>query len=145
MLIFEKMAALWKFFFLVRKSWKVPCNSNNFQHIEKILRTSVDNSLLQIPSEFQVDRINIFRVLLLAELKNFVLRKTRLKVKCSYLLSKAFEAESFNFENKIFLGTRPCALHFWITEVHFKQKNCFLQILHERYPLSNNLLSINNY
>ena len=58
----------------------MPCNSKNFQHIGKILRTSVNNLVLQIPLKFQVDRIKIIRVLLLAELKNAVLRKKRLKI-----------------------------------------------------------------
>ena len=57
------------------------CNSNNFQHIEKILRTSVDNSVLPIPLKFKVDGINTVRVLLLGELKNAVLSKTRKKFK----------------------------------------------------------------
>ena len=50
----------------------MPCNSNNFQHIEKILYISVDNLVVQIPLKFQVDWIKIVRVLLLAELKNAV-------------------------------------------------------------------------
>ena len=58
----------------------MPCNSNNFQHIKKILRTSIDYLVLQIPLKFQVDRIRIVRVLLLDVLKDAVLRKTRLKV-----------------------------------------------------------------
>ena len=57
----------------------MPCNSNNFQHTEKVLDTSVDNLVLQIPFEFQVDRIKIARVRILAELKNAFLIKTRLK------------------------------------------------------------------
>ena len=39
----------------------MPSNSNNFQHIEKILRSSVDNLVLQILLKFQVDRIKIVR------------------------------------------------------------------------------------
>ena len=59
----------------------MPCNSNNFQHIKKILRTSVDNLVSEIPNfntqrfKFQVDRKTIIRVLLLAEFKNAVLEK----------------------------------------------------------------------
>ena len=56
------------------------CNSNNFQRIEKILCISIDNSVLRIRLKFQVDRIKIVRILLLATLKNVVLRKTLLKV-----------------------------------------------------------------
>ena len=52
------------------------CNSKNFQHIEKFLRSYVDNLVFQRPLKFQVDRIKIVRVLLLAELKNAVLRKS---------------------------------------------------------------------
>ena len=48
-----------KLFFLVKKSWKMPCNSNNFQHIKNILRTYVDNLFLEIPLKFQVDRLKI--------------------------------------------------------------------------------------
>ena len=54
-------------------------NLNNFQHIEKILRISVDNLVLQVPLKFKVDRIKIVRVLPLAELKNALLTKSRLK------------------------------------------------------------------
>ena len=38
--------------FLVKKLRKMHCNSNNFQHIEKILRNSVNNLVLQIPLKF---------------------------------------------------------------------------------------------
>ena len=55
-------------------------NSKNFQNIAKIVGTSVDNSVWKIPLKFQVDWIKIIRVLLLAKLKNVVLKKTRLKV-----------------------------------------------------------------
>ena len=34
--------------FLVNKSSKMPCNSNNFQHIKKNLHTFVDNLVLTI-------------------------------------------------------------------------------------------------
>ena len=47
----------------------MPYNSNNFQYIEKILRTYVDQLVLYIPLQFQIDRIKIVRVVLLAELK----------------------------------------------------------------------------
>ena len=60
-------------FFLVKKSWKMPCNSNNFQHISKKSCDSVDNVALPVPSKFQVDRLKIVRVLLLAGLKNLSL------------------------------------------------------------------------
>ena len=60
----------------LRTMSKMPCDSNNFQYIEKVLRTSVDNLVLQIPLKFQVERIKIIWVILLAELKNTVLRKT---------------------------------------------------------------------
>ena len=73
----------------------MPCNSNNFEHIEKILRNSVANLVLKISLKFQVDRITIVRVLLLAELENTV-----------------FDAEGCNLKNKIFLGTRSFTLHF---------------------------------
>ena len=53
----------------------MPCNSNNFQHIEKILFTSVHNLVLQITLKFQVYRIIIVRVLLLAELRKYSLKK----------------------------------------------------------------------
>ena len=56
------------------------CHSNNFQRIGKILRTTVENFVLQIPLKFQVDQIKIVRVLLLAELKNAVFKKTHSKV-----------------------------------------------------------------
>ena len=46
----------------------MPCNSNNFQHIKKILRTSVDHLVLQIQASLQVDQIKIVRVRLPAEL-----------------------------------------------------------------------------
>ena len=47
-----------KIFFLVKKSWKMPCDSNNFQHIGKILSTSVDNLVSQIPlKKFWENRI----------------------------------------------------------------------------------------
>ena len=58
----------------------MPRNSNNSQLIEKTLRTCIDNLILQIPLKFQVDRIKIVRVLLLAELKNAVLENMHLKV-----------------------------------------------------------------
>ena len=58
----------------------MPFDSNNFQRIEKILRSSADNLSLQIPFKLQVVWIKIAPILLLAELKNVVLRKTRLKV-----------------------------------------------------------------
>ena len=58
---------------------KIPCNSNNFPHIEKILRTAAGSLVLQRPLKFQVDRIKFFRVLVLAELKNVVSKKTCLK------------------------------------------------------------------
>ena len=66
--------------FLVKKLWKTSYNSNNFQHIGRILRTSVYNLVLQIPLKFQVDRIKIVPVIQLAKLKKAVLRKTCLKV-----------------------------------------------------------------
>ena len=81
----------------------MPYNSKNIRHIEKILCTSVDNSFLQMPLKFQVDRIKIVRVLPLSELKNTVMRKTRLKM---------FGAESRNFQHKLFLGTKPSAVYF---------------------------------
>ena len=56
------------------------CKLNNFQHIKKILCTSVDNLILQIKLKFQVDRIKIVRALLLTNLKKAVLRKTSLNV-----------------------------------------------------------------
>ena len=68
------------YYFLFKKLWKMPCNSKNFQHIKKIVHSSIDNLILQIPFKFQVDWIKIIWILLLAELKNTVLRKTRLKV-----------------------------------------------------------------
>ena len=58
----------------------MPCNSKIFQHIEKVLRTSVDNLVLQIPLKFHVDRMKIVRILLLAQLKKAVLRKARSNV-----------------------------------------------------------------
>ena len=61
----------------------MPCSSKNFQHIRKILRASVDNLVLKIALKFQVDRIKIVSVLLLAELNNSVLKKTRLKFSMS--------------------------------------------------------------
>ena len=65
----------------------MPYNSNHFQHIENILRTSVDNLILQIPLKCQVDRIKIVQVLLLVVLKNAVLRKIAFKsFKSAYLL-----------------------------------------------------------
>ena len=54
------------------------CNSNNFQHIEKMQRASLNNSVSKILLKYQFDRIKIVRVRLLAELKNAVLKKTRL-------------------------------------------------------------------
>ena len=51
----------------------MPCKSNNFQDIDKILGIFVENLVLQVPLKFQVDRIKIGRVLLLAELKYVVL------------------------------------------------------------------------
>ena len=69
----------------------MPYNSNNFQHIEDFLRTPVDDLVLHISLKFQVNRIKIVWVLLLAELKNAVLRKICLKVQipstCSLRLS----------------------------------------------------------
>ena len=59
----------------------MPCNSKNFQHIEKILGTSVDNLVLQTSLKFQVDQIKIVRVLLQVKLKNAVLKKTLQKFK----------------------------------------------------------------
>ena len=58
----------------------MPCDSNNFQHIVKILPSSVDNFILQIGLKFQVGRIKIVRLLLQTELKNVVLRKTFLNL-----------------------------------------------------------------
>ena len=58
----------------------MPCNFNNFQHIEKNRNCSVDYSILHISLKFQVDRIKIVRVILLTELKNAVLRKTRFRI-----------------------------------------------------------------
>ena len=49
-------------------------NSNNFQHNEKSLSTSVNN--LQITLKFKIHQIKIVSVLLLDELKNTVLRKS---------------------------------------------------------------------
>ena len=49
-----------------------------FQRIRKILRTSVDNLVLQIPLKSQVDRIKTVLVLLLGELKN----EKKMRLKC---------------------------------------------------------------
>ena len=57
----------------------MPCYSNNCQNIVKIIYIITNNFVLQIPLKFQVDRIQIFRILLLAKLNYAVLRKTRLK------------------------------------------------------------------
>ena len=74
--------------------------------------------------KFQVDRIKIVRVPLLAEFKNAILRKMHLKF--AFLptgsLIEAFNVEDCYFENKIFLGTRPVALYFWKSKAYFKQK-----------------------
>ena len=35
----------------------MPCDSKNFQRIEKILRISVDNLVLQLPLNFQTDQM----------------------------------------------------------------------------------------
>ena len=53
------------------------CDSKNFQHIEKISSTNVENL---VPLKFQVNRIKKNRVVLIAELTNAVLRKICLKV-----------------------------------------------------------------
>ena len=53
----------------------MPCDSKNFRYIEKILRNSVDNSVLQILLKFQVDRMKIVRIILLAVLKNKICEK----------------------------------------------------------------------
>ena len=75
------MAAFWKKkFFLVENREKSLVTLQIFNISKKIVRTSVDNIVLNIPLKFQVDRIKDVRVLLLAALKNAVLRKTRLKV-----------------------------------------------------------------
>ena len=55
------------------------CDSNNFQHIKKILRISVDNLVLQVRLKFRVDRVKTFWVLLLTELKDADLTKARLR------------------------------------------------------------------
>ena len=55
-------------------------NTKNLQRIEKILRAFLDNLILEIPLKLRIDRVKIIRVLVLAELKNAVLRETRLKV-----------------------------------------------------------------
>ena len=60
-----------KQFFLVKKSWKIPCNSNNFQHIKKILRTSIDNLVLQILLQFQIYSIEIVLILRVVLSQNF--------------------------------------------------------------------------
>ena len=73
----------------------MPCNFNDFQHIEKILGTSVNNLVLQKPSKYQVDRTKIVRVCLSV-----------------YLLFKASDAKGCNVENKIFLGARHFSLYF---------------------------------
>ena len=116
----------------------MPCSSNNFQHIKKILRTLVDNLVLQIPLKLQVDRIKIVRFLLLAQFKNELLRKTCLKLQSAYRLSEAFDAKGCNFENKIFLSAR---LHFifeylkyTLSKTKFKKIN-ICKILHRYYPL----------
>ena len=76
--------------------------------------------------KFQVDGMKIVRVLLLAELKNAVMRKMRLKIQCAYLFSGAFDVEGC--KNKMFPGTRPFVFHFWIPKVHFNpKKNQFFQ------------------
>ena len=75
----------------------MPWNSKNFQHIEQILRSSIENSVLQIPIKFQVIRIKIVRVLLLDELKNTILRTGSLKF--AFLSTWTFDAEGYNFEN----------------------------------------------
>ena len=79
--IFEKIAAFWKKNLFSSKKIVKNTMYNNFLHIGKIVRTSVDNLVLQILLKFQVDRIKILGVLLRAELTNVVLRKTRLSFK----------------------------------------------------------------
>ena len=114
----------------------MPCNSNNFYHIEKILGTSVDDLVLQISLKFQVDRIKILRVLLLAELKNAVLRKTRLNVEslsiCS-LGSLTWKTKTF----KIKYFPVPDLLHFIFEYRKYilSQKVDFFKILQRRYLL----------
>ena len=57
-------------------------------------------------------------------------------LKSAHLLSKKFDTEGCNFENKIFLGTRPFAIYFWISKVNIKQKYRFLKILDRCYRLN---------
>ena len=45
-LFLKKWQRLKKIFYFVKKSWNMLCNSSNFQHIEKILRTYVDSLVL---------------------------------------------------------------------------------------------------
>ena len=47
------------------------------------------------------------------------------------LLSDTFDAQGFNFENKIFLGTRPFEYLKYISS------NILFKILHKYYPLRN--------
>ena len=71
-----------KILFPRKKSWRMTCNSNNFQHRKNPTYVGyVDNSILQIPLKFRVYQIKNFRVLLLVDLKNAVLRKKRLIIK----------------------------------------------------------------
>ena len=40
-------------------------------------------------------------------------------INSAYLLSEVFDAKCCNFENKIFLGTRPFALYLSMPKVRF--------------------------
>ena len=89
------------------------CITKNFHDIEKTLCTRVDNLVLQMPLKFQDDRIEIFRVSLLAELKNAVLRKTSLKFAflptCSLRCSTR-KAVTLKIKYFISLRVRKCGL-----------------------------------
>ena len=85
--------------------------TNNFQHIEKILRIFIDNLVIQIPLKFEVDRIKIVPdTASLVEKCSFDI--TRCKVKSTYLLPEVFDTEGCVALKKIHLRTRPFVLYF---------------------------------
>ena len=91
--------------------------------------------MLQISLKFQIRRIQVVRVTLLAKLKNSVFRKAVKSLPfclSTYLLSEAFDAEGCYIKNKIFLGTKPLALYLCKLKLHFKQKKKILFNIQKR-------------
>ena len=107
------------FFFLVKNREKL-LEIRTFFNISK--KSYV--FLLIILTHIPVDRIKIVQGLYCCPSWKTWFRENRIKnfaFLSTDLLSEAFDAEGCNFESKIFLGTRPFALYFWIPNVYFNR------------------------